>query len=209
MTDNIPNITNKIENKLIGQGSYGCVYKPGINCKGDTNTNEKIVSKITIIEPSTINEFKISILVKKIENFQARFCPILKKCNVSFNKILNTLNESADECELLNKLYDKEYVLLYLNYIPGRLSLKEFLYKSFETNYSIFYPEMFNSLMYSLTSVLLLNSKNIIHNDLHSGNIIYNTKTSKPIIIDFGLSYFSNDFYKFNKENLNLTTISK
>ena len=68
MTDNTNqnhNITNKMENKLIGQGSYGCVYKPGINCHGNTNTNKKIVSKITILEPSTINEFKISFLVKK------------------------------------------------------------------------------------------------------------------------------------------------
>lgn len=200
---------NTKQNKLIGQGSYGCVYKPGIDCKGNTNTNKKIISKITILESSTINEFKISFLVKQIANYYTRFSPILKKCNVSFNKILNTLNENADDCQLLNKFHDKQYVLLYLNYIPGRLSLKEFLYKSFETNYSIFYPEMFNSLMYSLTSVLLLNSKNIIHNDLHSGNIIYNTQTNKPIIIDFGLSYYSHDFYKFNKENLNLTTISK
>ena len=210
-TDNIDNTDNpkKIKNKLIGQGSYGCVYKPGIDCNGNTNTNKKIVSKITILEPSTINEFKISFLVKQIANYYTRFSPILKKCNVSFNKIFNTLNENADDCEIINKLHNKQYVLLYLNYIPGRLSLKEFLYKSFQTNFSIFYPEMFNSLMYSLTSVLLLNSKNIVHNDLHSGNIIYNTEINKPIIIDFGLSYFSNDFYKFNKENLNLTTISK
>ena len=68
---------------------------------------------------------------------------------------------------------------------------------------------MFNSLMYLLTSVLLLNSKNIIHNDLHSSNIVYNTQTNKPIIIDFGLSYLTNDFYKYNNENLNLITISK
>lgn len=212
MTDNTNqnhNINNKMENKLIGQGSYGCVYKPGINCDGNINTNKKIVSKITILEPSTINEFKISFLVKKIDKYHTRFCPIIKKCNVSFNKILNTLNETSQECELLNKLYNNQYVILYLNYIPGRLTLKEFLYKSYKTNYSIFYPEMFNSLIYSLTSVLLLNSRNIVHNDLHSSNIIYNTRTNKPIIIDFGLSYFTNDFYKFNKENLNVTTISK
>jgi len=208
-SNNNNNNNNAKENKLIGQGSYGCVYKPGLDCQGNTNTNKKIISKITILESSTINEFKISFLVKQIANYYTRFSPILKKCNVSFNKILNTLNENADDCVLLNKLHDKQYVLLYLNYIPGRLSLKEFLYKSFETNYSIFYPEMFNSLVYSLTSVLLLNSKNIVHNDLHSGNIIYNTQTNKPIIIDFGLSYYSNDFYKFNKENLNVTTISK
>lgn len=212
MTDNTNqnhNINNKMENKLIGQGSYGCVYKPGINCDGNINTNKKIVSKITILESSTINEFKISFLVKKIDKYHTRFSPIIKKCNVSFNKILNTLNETSQECELLNKLYNNQYVILYLNYIPGRLTLKEFLYKSYKTNYSIFYPEMFNSLMYSLTSVLLLNSRNIVHNDLHSSNIIYNTRTNKPIIIDFGLSYFTNDFYKFNKENLNVTTISK
>ena len=209
MTD-ITDITDTTRNKLIGQGSYGCVYKPGINCSGNINTNKKMVSKITILESTTINEFKISNLVKQINNYSNRFCPIIKKCNVSFNKILNTLNESAEECEMLNKLYETQYVVLYLNYIPGRLSLKEFLYNSFKTNNSsIFYPEMFNSLMYSLTSVLLLNSRNIVHNDLHSNNIIFNTRTNKPIIIDFGLSYFSNDFYKINKENLNLITISK
>ena len=49
--NNIMENNNNMENSeqnIIGQGSYGCVFKPGINCKGKTNSSENYISKIQI-----------------------------------------------------------------------------------------------------------------------------------------------------------------
>ena len=35
-----------IELKLINQGSYGCVFKPGFTCSGKVENNEKYITKI-------------------------------------------------------------------------------------------------------------------------------------------------------------------
>ena len=41
--------------EIIGQGSYGCVYKPSIQCDGTVPSN-KYISKIQLIEQATKNE---------------------------------------------------------------------------------------------------------------------------------------------------------
>ena len=44
--------------------------------------------------------------------------------------------------------------------------------------------------------------KNIVHFDMHGGNIIINKETNSPMIIDFGLSFFVK---KFKREELKNT----
>ena len=38
------------EQKIISEGSYGCIIKPGINCQGETMDDDNYISKIQIIE---------------------------------------------------------------------------------------------------------------------------------------------------------------
>ena len=53
---------SKIE--IIGQGSYGCVYKPSIQCDGTINS-DKYISKIQLEEQATENEKAIGKKINK------------------------------------------------------------------------------------------------------------------------------------------------
>ena len=59
------------KSKLIGKGSYGCVFRPGIYCKNKKKKiNNKTISKIMIknTQKAIKKEFKIDKLIKKIPN---------------------------------------------------------------------------------------------------------------------------------------------
>ena len=51
-----------------------------------------------------------------------------------------------------------------------------------------------------LNSIYILNSINIVLNDLHYENIFYNFSTNKTLIIDFGLSFKYNSLFKHDKK---------
>ena len=61
MRENTPNESNK----FLGEGSYGCVYYPGIDCKGKKN-KKKTITKIQEINFYSENEKNIGKYIKKI-----------------------------------------------------------------------------------------------------------------------------------------------
>ena len=80
--------------QFLGEGSYGCVIKPGYDCNGKVNKGKKNVTKITEINFASKNELYILILLKKL-NLIIRifiiiiFVPIIKKCIVNYNIFKN------------------------------------------------------------------------------------------------------------------------
>ena len=73
---------------LIGEGTYGCIFKPDLNCDGnESNKKSKFVSKLIIAKKWKIQkEFNISSAIKKIKNYQDYFVP-LHICQVNLNQI--------------------------------------------------------------------------------------------------------------------------
>ena len=62
--------------KLIGQGSYGCVYNPGFNC--DSKIHPGYVSKLVLRNKTTMNEYNIGLDIKqKIKKYNKYFSIIL------------------------------------------------------------------------------------------------------------------------------------
>ena len=49
--------------KLIGQGSYGCVYNPGPSC--DSKIHPNYVSKLVLRNSTSTNEYHIGMEIKK------------------------------------------------------------------------------------------------------------------------------------------------
>ena len=77
----------KAKNKLLGQGSYGCVYYPGISCSGKMNT-KKTVTKLQEISFYSVNEINTGKYIKKhIPKYSLMYAPIVKHCVVSFQTI--------------------------------------------------------------------------------------------------------------------------
>ena len=64
--------------KLLAEGGYGCVFLPGMNCKGELLTTQKYVSKIQKFDNSARNEIEIGKLIQKIPNYSNYFSPIIK-----------------------------------------------------------------------------------------------------------------------------------
>lgn len=187
--------------KLLGEGSYGCTISPGIDCKGKINNYVYKVNKIQEISFYSKNELEISQYIKKIKNFKKRFVPINKFCIVKFNKIdkhkdiINQCENLFDNYSLTDNAYfiDKEYYMFYMKYIKST-SLKNQLLSY--NNINKFYEKYLFSLHYLLNSVYILNKINIIHNDLHYNNIIYDLTNDIPLVIDYGLSYKTSNLFK-------------
>ena len=198
------------DKNFVGEGSYGCTYFPGIDCSGKKN-KKQYLTKVEEINFFSNNEILISKMIKKLPKYSKYFAPILKNCVITFDK-LKTSNLELDKCQTLfdgfsikknndnglyypnifDKFINNKYYLFSIKYIHN-ISLMKFYQKS---NQPI---ELFNNFfivyLYLLNSIYILNNNNIIHNDLHFGNILIKKADNVPIIIDFGLSYDKNKMH--------------
>jgi serine/threonine protein kinase len=94
---NTPTHHDKI--KFINQGTYGCIFRPAINCKGKLLTSS-FVTKIQSEKENSDKETKIGYKIKKIQGYSKYFAPILKTCNVS---IANIKNDEIKKCDFINE----------------------------------------------------------------------------------------------------------
>ena len=218
--------------EFLGEGSYGCVYYPGITCKGKKN-KKNLVTKIQEINFYSDNEKNNGKYIKaNIKNYNKYLSPVIKYCIVKFNTIeksslniskcnilFDEYNSSANinyediiynssatrDSPLAKKsIVNEQYILMYSSYI------KSYTLKDFYSNYSIEFVSSILSHSYKiLYGISLLNNVGIIHNDLHIGNILINLKNLNPVIIDFGLSFNINNCYKLNKDYIDFQYIKR
>jgi len=175
------------EMNLLGQGSYGCVYKPGIMCDGK-KTTQKYITKVQEEEQSTYNEINIGKKVMKIPNYGRYFSPIIETCPLNVSRI--------DDKEMSKCLiYDKrtKFTTNKMKYV-GENTLYSGLKKLANTYPKLFIRLIINSSMDVYKQFQLLNDNKIIHMDVKQDNIVLKDTTNKPIIIDFGLSFDVSEF---------------
>jgi len=108
------------KSEFLGEGSYGCVYYPGITCKGKKNKN-KTITKIQEINFYSDNEKTNGTYIKThITNYKKYFSPVTKFCIVTFNTIEKS-NLDIKKCDTLfdeynsraNVNYGDESTLIY------------------------------------------------------------------------------------------------
>lgn len=181
----------KSQIQLLSQGAYGCVYRPGINCKGNTE-NKKYITKIQKSDESSQREIDIGIFIRKnIKNYTQMYAPIIKSCPVNLAKIKDS---EIEKCEVISKNKNQyktpTYIANKIKYV-GKDTLAQYMLDTFNEIEDItpFFAKMFEGHLYLLKSVEGLSKKSIIHFDIKENNIIYNENTDQPIIIDFGLSF--------------------
>ena len=194
--------------QLLNQGAYGCIYYPGFTCKGNITKDKKYVTKLELKDRTTINEIEISKIIKKIKNYKKYFSIIEKHCSIKLNTFKEN-NNSLSECDVVNNndfIYN-DFILSYIKYIPSK-DIDNYI-SSIDIP-SIYIVKILNTLYQVLNNIKLLSKHNIIHFDLHGGNILYNLKTNTPIIIDFGLSInLNNIFNKKDKANIDFSLLKK
>ena len=206
-----------LDTEFLGEGSYGCVYYPGITCKGKKN-KKNMITKIQEINFYSDNEKNNGNYIKtNIKNYNKYFSPVIKYCIVKFN-ILEKSNLNMSKCNTLfdeynhnsyddaskKSIINNQYILMYSSYIKS-YTLKDF-YSKYSIDFVFSALTHINKILYALS---LLNQIGIVHNDLHIHNVLISLKNLNPIIIDFGLSFNINNCYKLNKDYIDFQYIKK
>lgn len=180
--------------KLINQGSYGCIYYPGIKCNGKKETKQYItkIQEKSTDDVGSGNEIEISNIIKTIPNYKLFFAPVIESCNIN----IATMNlTDIRKCEPIREAIKEKKTTLISNKIQylGETTLYASFLKYKKDNkkrFVLHLLEIFDSI---LTAIDLLIKNKIIHADIKENNIMINPKTQMPILIDFGQSIFLNE----------------
>ncbi len=185
---------------IIGQGTYGCVYRPNIDCKTDEIGSRNYLSKIQRKDKTSKNEIKLG---KKIttslpeSSYNSRFAPILESCPVNIGKMEQ---QRFSTCKMIvqgkNNIQKTGLMSNKLNYV-GKSTLGNYLESELMQNHKtkknavVYCKKIAETHLYLLKSIEILNNIGILHLDLKHNNIMFDDVRGVPIIIDFGLSYDS------------------
>jgi len=179
--------------KLVGQGSYGCVYHPGFRCAVERNErNDEVaksetikkrlqrrVSKILPNDFFSNHEYQIGKQIQDIPEYKQYFSPVLSKCPVN-KSIIEKYGEDVDKCKVIR---EDNLVMMNSQYIRGKTP-----YYWIE---SIPYQTRINSFKhfcrYIMTAIGKLEHNNIVHHDIKQSNVIVRP-SGNPVLVDFGLS---------------------
>ena len=175
---------------VVGEGTYGCVHKPSLECKEPNIDYNNKVSKImtTSAANDELKEFK---LLNKVDKENNHFLGTPVKCNVKHTiKNINEILKCKDREKYNPQKYGKMVNLLIME--DGGVNCEDYLYKIRKSTINnelkknkleIFYIHFYNI----LKSVEFFNKKKIAHRDIKLQNIVYNDETETMKLIDFGL----------------------
>jgi serine/threonine protein kinase len=177
--------------KVAGEGTYGCVHKPQLNCVGEAPAPSNKLSKLMKDEEAT-SEFKEYGIMENIDPQRNFYLGSPKMCKVDIN-LYN--KNSASKCkrlreadaEIINNL--SQYTLMIME--DGGDNLEDFAEKakdwpsSKENSQRIehFWLEAHRA----LAGVKAFLDYGVVHHDLKPQNLVYNVKTGRINFIDFGL----------------------
>lgn len=172
--------------ELINQGSYGCIFRPGFNCKGkpiQTKKNKQYITKVQKNASTSQRETKLGKIIKNISGYEDYFAPILSKCEVSLARIDNDKIKRCDFIEDEEKTYETNK----LRYV-GKDTLATYILNIVEATPKQLFNILLDTHIHLLTGFDRLLSAGIVHMDVKENNIMIDDYTKTPIIIDYGLS---------------------
>ena len=177
------------ESELISQGSYGCVYKPGLKCNSNDKINKKEITKLQLINKFSLKEMKISDkIINEIKGYKKYYAPIKRSCEVDIKEV----GDKIKECKVVDN-EEETFILNRMDY-AGDKTLINMLFETKKKSNSLFLRHYFLTMIKLFDGIERLNKINIIHLDIKGNNVIYSEAHSNPIIIDFGLSLDLDDY---------------
>ena len=93
--------------QIIGQGTYGCVYRPNIQCRTQNVGSKQYLSKLQRKDKTSTNEIKLGKIIREklhIRGDDDRFAPILESCPVNIGKLEE---DKLSSCKMVVQGKDK------------------------------------------------------------------------------------------------------
>jgi serine/threonine protein kinase len=166
---------------VLGEGSYGCIHSPALTCKNQKSIRKKnYVSKSLIKSDGDIEKHHMN-FIKKIDPNYDYHLKTEEECNLDNTR---SNNQALDNCSIFKDQPKNDIRLLIME--NGGLNLED---------YSVIINTKEQALLFwlkiqkTIKAVKLYLDNDIIHNDLKAQNILFNEKTQKMAIIDFGLMH--------------------
>jgi serine/threonine protein kinase len=175
---------------LLNQGTYGCVFRPGIECSSKQLTSKKYITKIQKYKETSMREVEMGKKIKKIPGYLQYYAPIIESCDVTVGALNN--DTEAKKCDFINMVpeyQNKTYESNRIRYV-GKNTLGDYLVKEAANVSQLenYFRKLINMHKTLLTGITKLNAANIMHFDMKENNVMCKDKSGRPIIIDFGLS---------------------
>ena len=176
----VKTIQNKI--KLLSRGTFGCIFKPALTCKGGID-QENFITKVQKQTALTNRELLISEKIKKIKDYNQYFAPILKTCTIS---VASISGDEVKKCDFMKN--NKQIISNKIRYV-GKNTLEDHFIQLLRTNPAVYIETLYDSFFYLSKSIRVLFTNGIVHFDMKENNIMYDERQNIPIIIDFGISF--------------------
>lgn len=182
----------------IGQGTFGCVFKPSIKCKDETINYDDKISKL-MIDGDADDEMEKYIEINKIDKQNKYHLPPRTCVPDDSEEIKNYVLECKDGKNIVEKYND--YKLIVMKY--GGPDLTHFFKEPMENtpknkdrinNFWINAVDLFKA-------VILFLENGLVHHDLKPDNIVYDESIDSLKIIDFGLLQFKTKIIKKSNES--------
>ena len=187
------------QTKFMTEGSYGCIFKPGLKCDGTSfPPNSSVISKIKKKQPRSDKEPEIGQLLKtRIPYYDRYFSPALENCKIELSKIKKT---ERQKCKLFQKNVSDEqpeFVSMKMTYV-GKNTFGENIDIHYENSPQSFWSHLKDSYEYLLCALEELEKLQMVHYDLKENNILYSESKKVPIVIDFGNAFQTSELYSIS-----------
>jgi len=195
--------------KVIGSGTYGCIFKPSLPCKGSQTRVPDTVSKLMKITDADDEMKEINNVLQRIKNIPDNklFYIIsgVKKC--SLGKIEpSDLEDFNKKCYAMERQKINEEQMKNPNIID-KLSLLQLpdggkdITHYFGSRIKSFKPSLFVNVNNALVKLLEfgiapLKDVGVLHQDIKGNNIVYSEEKDLARLIDWGLATL------FEKDNV-------
>lgn len=176
--------------KKIGEGGYGCVFTPPIECEGESKRERELeqeqeVGKVFFNKNDEEAEWNIANTLSSLEGASDYLVFSKSRCYTNDEII-------RDECDLYHDIHNNIDVPIQ-HIIPyGGLTLEEYI-----KNNKITYKKWLNILIEIFEALQFLNNNGYAHLDIKINNIVVSDRAR---LIDFGFMMRLEDIYKRLKQ---------
>lgn len=175
-----------INDKYLGEGSFGCVISPEVKCNSKENiinnqsNTTQFVSKIFTEKENYEKEVNASKVLKTVDKTGKNILLPYKNCEITSEEVLK--NKQATNCEELEFYKNKKTHHLYQLIMPyGGIR-----YDTYFEQHKPSLKEFFSISEPLFKALLLLEEKKICHYDIRGANVLIGSN-KKAIIIDHSL----------------------